>query len=227
MFNNAGPSLADIAAVTNNNEGFGDSNGWWVLIILFAICGGWNNGNGGFGGRNSGGVTDGYVLASDFANVQRQIENVNNGICSLGYDQLSQMNGINTNIMQNANALSTQLANCCCENREAIAQLRYDLATDTCALKTSINDMGQAIMLNDNQNYRQLHDEIVQIKMEAKDNTIAQQAAMINALQQAASTADLKQYINMTINKVPEPSYIVPNPYTGRVNGYNGCGTSC
>ena len=44
---NATPSLADIAAVTDgnrNNDGFGNGNGWWVLIILFAIFGGWGNG---------------------------------------------------------------------------------------------------------------------------------------------------------------------------------------
>ena len=41
MFNTGtSPSLADIAAVTGgnrNNDGWGDGNGWWVLIILFAI----------------------------------------------------------------------------------------------------------------------------------------------------------------------------------------------
>lgn len=48
--NASGPSLADIAAVTDgnrNNSGWGDGNGWWVLIILFALFG-WG-GNGGFG----------------------------------------------------------------------------------------------------------------------------------------------------------------------------------
>lgn len=42
MFNSNGPSLADIAAVTGNrnNDGFGEGNGWWILIILFAIFGG-------------------------------------------------------------------------------------------------------------------------------------------------------------------------------------------
>jgi hypothetical protein len=47
MFNTgAMPSLADIAAVTGNKNdgGWGDGNGWWVLIILFAIFGGWGNG---------------------------------------------------------------------------------------------------------------------------------------------------------------------------------------
>lgn len=41
MFNSSMPSLSDIAAVTNN-DGFGGNNGWWILIILFAIFGGCN-----------------------------------------------------------------------------------------------------------------------------------------------------------------------------------------
>lgn len=50
MFNmGSAPSLADIAAVTKdgNGDGWGNGNGWWVLIILFAIFGGWGNGWGG------------------------------------------------------------------------------------------------------------------------------------------------------------------------------------
>ena len=41
MFSNS-PSIADIAAVTDGNRnsgGWGDGNGWWVLIILFALFG--------------------------------------------------------------------------------------------------------------------------------------------------------------------------------------------
>lgn len=42
MFNSS-PSLADIAAVTggNRNDGAWGDGGWWVLIILFALFGGW------------------------------------------------------------------------------------------------------------------------------------------------------------------------------------------
>lgn len=53
MFNgNNIPSLSDIAAVTKNSDnGWGDGNGWWILIILFALFGwggnGWGNNGGG------------------------------------------------------------------------------------------------------------------------------------------------------------------------------------
>lgn len=60
MFNmGSAPSLSDIAAVTKdgNGDGWGNGNGWWVLIILFAIFGGWGNGWGGQGRNGEGCAT--------------------------------------------------------------------------------------------------------------------------------------------------------------------------
>lgn len=62
MFNmGSAPSLSDIAAVTKdgNGDGWGNGNGWWVLIILFAIFGGWGNGWGGQGRNGEGCATNG------------------------------------------------------------------------------------------------------------------------------------------------------------------------
>lgn len=199
MFNSNSPSLADIAAVTNN-DGFGGNNGWWVLIILFALFGGWGN-NGGF--YNGGaGAAENYTLASDFATLQRQIDSttsdiksqgvaIGNGISSLGYDQLSQFNGINSNISN----LGFQLQQCCCDNKAAIADLKYDAATNTCAITTAISNAAQQIMQNDNANYRSLHDENVAMQMAAKDDKIAALTAQINALNLAASQQAQNAYL--------------------------------
>ena len=200
MFNNSTPSLADIAAVTNNNDGIGGNNGWWVLIILFALFGGW--GNGGYAGAGGAGANMNYVLSSDFATLQRQLsdgfgategklDSISNGICSLGYDQLNQMNGINTNIAN----LGYQLQQCCCENKQAIAQVRYDMATNACATQNAINQAAQQIIQNDNANYRQLHDENIAIQMAAKDDKIAALTAQINALSLAASQQAQNAYL--------------------------------
>jgi len=209
MMNTTMPSLADIAAVTGNNNDFGGNNGWWVLILLFAIFGGW--GNGGYAG--AGGANANYVLASDFATIQRQLsdgfgstenklDSVNNGICSLGYDQLNQMNGINTNIAAATNsltaqmtALGTQLQQCCCDNRAEIAQVRYDMATQNCATQRAIADAAQQIIANDNANYRQLHDENIALQMAAKDDKIAALTAQINQLSLAASQQAQNAYL--------------------------------
>lgn len=232
MFNGNAPSLSDIAAVTNGNDSFGGNNGWWILIILFAIFGGWGNGwaNSGYGGAGAAGAANNYVLASDFATLQRQIDSTTadikqgvnglaNGLSSLGYDQLNQMNGINSNIAN----LGFQLQQCCCDNKSQIAQVRYDMATDTCAITNAINQAAQNIMQNDNANYRQLHDENVAIQMAAKDAQIAEQAARINALNLESSQQAQNQYLISQLKMCPVPAFTVPNPYVS-TSCCNGCG---
>lgn len=142
MFGNEGLSVADIAAVTkDNNDGFGGNNGWWLLIILFALFG-WGGNGYGWGGNagrvaeSNTSVYEGYVLGNDFSQLSRQLsdstamterklDGINNGICSLGYDQLAQMNGINSNIMSVGNAIQTQLADCCCKTQQNIKDTQY------------------------------------------------------------------------------------------------------
>lgn len=212
MMNGTMPSLADIAAVTNNNDNFGGNNGWWVIILLFAIFGGWGNAGYAYGGGGAGAGAN-YVLSSDFATLQRQIDTlgsdlktsnvaIGNGISSLGYDQLSQMNGINNNIAASTNsltaqmtALGSQLQQCCCDNRAEIAQVKYDMATQTCATQRAISDAAQQIIQNDNANYRALHDENVANAMAAKDDRIAALTAQVNALQLAASQSQQNEYL--------------------------------
>lgn len=221
MFNSSNlPSLSDIAAVTGNrnDNGFGDGNGWWVLIILFAIFGGWGNNGWGNGGGDSRPATQGDVQRGfDTQTVVSKLDSISNGLCDGFYAMNSGMlNGFNTlqnsiqqgNFglqnaiqqntvanMQNTNAIATQLANCCCENREAIAQVRYDMATDTCAITTAINQATQNVMQNCNANYRALHDEITAIQMAAKDEKIAEQASLINALNLSASQSNQNAYL--------------------------------
>lgn len=260
------PSLADIAAVTRNGngngDGFGGNNGWWVLIILFALFGGWGRNNDGYGnnGSSNGGgnatMIYPYPVAGGFggygggasayytdAAIQRGFDNqavinklngLENGVCSLGYDQLAQMNNLGTNIMQtgfntitainnasvasmqNANALSTQIAQCCCDNREAIAQVRYDNSMNTCNIENAISNGVRDIIQNDNCNYRQIHDELVAIQMATKDDTIAaltNRNAELNSIINSQNTAN---YIVDQIKPRVVPSFNVPNP--------NGCG---
>ena len=231
MFNSNMPSLSDIAAVTGNRNdgGWGDGNGWWVLIILFAIFGGWG-GNNGWGNNGNGGYA---ATAATQADIQRgfdtsavinKLNGLENGLCDGFYAMnTAVMSGTNTlqnaiqqastaNLqntytlqnaiqqdtvanMQNTNSISRQLADCCCENRAAIAQVRYDNATNTCAITTAINQLGQTIMQNDNANYRAIHDELVGIQMANKDAKIAELTALNNALNLAASQQAQNAYL--------------------------------
>ena len=150
MFNqgNGCYSLSDIAAATGRNNGgmFGDEGGaWWIIILfLFAFAGGWGNNGYGYGsgncGQNATSVYEGYVLNNDmsmisrqmsdgFSSQERKLDSISNGICSLGYNQLDQINGINTNIMGVGNAIQTQLTDCCCKTQTNIGDVKYAIGS--------------------------------------------------------------------------------------------------
>lgn len=234
MFNNEGYSLADIAAATGKNNGdgmWGDGGSWWIIILFLFIFAGWNgNGNGVFGGGGStgSGITDGYILTSDFATVERKLDDVNNGICSLGYDQLGQMNGINQNIFNQGTAitagitaLGNQLQSCCCdmryENASKFADLNYRLAEQSCQTRQTIADSTASLIANQDANTRSILDFLTQDK-------IASLQAENQSLKFAASQAAQNNYLIQTLQPAPQPAYVVPNPYAAY--GY-GCGCTC
>ena len=244
-----GYSLADIAAATGNNksnDGFGGDNWAWV-IVLFLIFGWGRNGNG-FGGGN-GSVADNYVLASDFATLQRQLSDsfsnltaqsryIQNGICdgfyAMNTSLLNGFAGTNNAIMTNGyetrnaiNNVSSQLASCCCDIREGIQGINYNLATNTCALQNTMNMNTRDIVDTVNANYRALHDEIVANRIEDKNAQIQAQQNEINALRLSASQAKQNAYLINELKPCPSPSYIVPNPnccYNYQVTSGCGCG---
>ena len=159
MFNSSnGYSLADIAAATGRNEnGFMNGDGaWWIIILfLFAFCGwgGYGYGAGGFGGfGGQGGATsvyEGYVLSNDmnmlsrqvsdgFNSQERKLDTISNGICSLGYDQLAQINGINTNIMSGVNTLQAAIKDCCCQTQQNINDTQYLIGSNAAEISRGV-----------------------------------------------------------------------------------------
>ena len=103
-------SLADLAAATGGNrnggDGFGDGNGAWWLLVLFALLGGFgNNGRGGYGGGYGGG--GGFAGGNELYPWMAQQQNVNDGF----RDQMIQTNI--QGIQQQTQNLATQLCNCC------------------------------------------------------------------------------------------------------------------
>lgn len=235
--------VPSVVTTTNGNGCYGNNgmfgNDWaWIVILLIFGWGANGNGFGGFGG--GAGANMNYVLSSDFATLQRQIDSsrastetkldsIANGICSLGYDQLAQMNGINTNIMQNGyetrlavNGLSSQLANCCCDLRAGQKDILYGISTQTNALQNALCQSTRDIVENQNANYRALHDEIVANKIEAKNERIAELTAMNSDLRLKASQEAQNTYLINQLKPCPIPSYNVPNPFCCNTNNC-GC----
>ena len=176
----------------------------------------------GFAGVNAT-VNSGFANAETSANA-RQMANMN------------QMFGAQTAMMQGFNGLQSQFADCCCENRLGIADLRYTIATENCADRTAINDGVRDILANQNAGIQRILDTMCQDKIDAKNERIADlerqltmanlaasqgaQTAAILANNEAQTTA-LEQYLA----PVPRPAYVVPNPNCcGQNYGTCGCG---
>lgn len=243
MFAGNGISLADIAAVSGNRngDGFGDGNGWWVLIILFALFGGWGNG-GYLGGGNSatqGALTRGDLcMDMNFQELQNGVRNIsdtvnvgfanlNSAFCQQSYETQSLINAMNITNLQTANTLQSLINQCCCELKSLFAQAEYNRATDTCSIKQAIQDATRDIIANDNANYRQLHDEQIALQMQQKD-------AQIAALQGALGKCDTQNIVNAAvvsavnqIRPTPTPAWVVPNPYANYNYGYGWNNGNC
>lgn len=239
---------------SNNNGGFGNNGDWsaWIIIFLIFALGGWGNNNG--FGRNNGSVADNYVLASDFATIQRQLSDgfgdltaqsryIQNGLCdgfyAMNTSLLNGFAGVNNSIMTNGyetrNAIqgvSSQLANCCCSLEKGQMETNYLNAQNTCALQNTMNMNTRDIVDTVNANYRALHDEIVANRIEDKNAQITAQQNEINALRLSASQAKQNAYLLSELKPCPQPSYVVngPTPVNFPTNccntfsGFNNCG---
>lgn len=256
-YGDSGLSASDVALLSGNNgrntDGFGGDGSWaWVLIFLIFAFGGWGNrgfGNGFGGGSGTGSVSDNYVLATDFATVERKLDSISNGICDSTFalnntvvngfsgvqNALCQgFNGLNVAYLQGTNSLSSQLANCCCDLRAELANgfctvgrgidgINYNSAMNTNAIQQTLCSNTRDIIENQNANYRALHDEIVANRIEDKNAQIAAQQNEINALRLAASQERQNAYLINELKPCPIPSYQVANPYCC----YNPCGCGC
>mgnify|MGYP006968328729 FL=1 len=209
-----------------NGFGFGGDGAWFLIILfLFAFCGWGGNGWGNNG--NSGGVVDGYVLASDFSNIERKMDLINGGLCDgfyavnntlltgFGNAELSRANQ-QAALMQQLSAMQMQAANCCCENRAAIAQVRYDMATQACDTRNTVQNATRDIVENQNANSRAILDFLTNSKM--RDLESANQE-----LRLAASQAAQNNYLISQLRPTPIPAYASCNPWAGSYTGCSGC----
>ncbi len=236
-----------VAPANNYGGGMGMWGDNWIWIIVLFLFGWGRNGWGGNGNGN-GGVMDGYILTSDFANIERKLDGVNNGICDGFYAMNTGMlNGFagvtqavtsgfsaaelarcnqQAALMQQLTAMQMQNQECCCENRAAIAQVRYDMATQACDTRNTVSTAARDIIDNQNQNSRAILDFLTQSKL--RDLESANQELRLQA-SQAAQTSDIRNYVSGQLayyNPRPVPSFAVPAPYQyAGCNSQYACGT--
>ena len=186
------------------------------------------------------GLCDGFysqnnAISNGFAGVQYAMNNgfagVDNAICQLGYNMQSGFNQNNVAMTQAQSAIQAQLADCCCRTQNGFKDVEYAMATDTCSIENTIQNVGRDIIENANNNARMLYDFAVQSKIDAKDEKIACLTAKNQELNTAALVSNQTTYLVNTLNPQARPAYIVANPngcISPYYNGYNnGCGCSC
>lgn len=231
------PTMPVVPGGGGGYGGFGDGNGWWIILFFLVLFGGW--GGNGFGG-NRGGVSDGYVLTSDFANIERKLDGINNGICDSTFalnnsikDGFSAAELARCNaqmaFMQQLNALQAQIASCCCDTREAIQGVNYTIATQGCDTRNLVQNTTRDIIDAMNAGFRGIDQRMTAQELAAKDAQIRAQDQRLFLAELRASqetqTNGLRGYIDGQFayyNPRPVPSFPVQPPY--QYGGCGGCG---
>ena len=182
-----------------------------------------------------GGVQN--ALCSGFAGVNATVNGAQNALAQQLYtNQIADLE--RSFAAQTANTagltgLQAQLAQCCCDNRAATADLKYTVATEACADRAAVSNALRDVLTANTASTQRILDQLCADKIEAKNDTIAQlrqellfargqasqdvQTAAIQAGQRALAN-EVEQYVLPT----PRPAYIVQNP--NYCVGYTGCG---
>ena len=225
-----------------NNGIFGNDWAWIVILLLFGYGGRGFGGFGGFGGGFGGGCgspcatqadvraavdqqtliskldQQTYGLADSTYAINNTINSnfrgVDNAICTLGY-----------NVQSGFNSLGHQISDCCCATQRAIDSVKYENATNTCAIQNTIQNTTRDVIENANANSRAILDALNANyirTLEQENNSLrlsASQSAQ-NAVLMAAMDANKAEILRRTGAECPTAAYIVqpPQPVTFPTN---------
>ena len=220
------------ACGNNTNNGWNDWS--WIigLALVGGLFGGWGNGGFGFGGNRGGygfnGVGENYVLATDFATIERKLDGVNNGLCDGFYAQNTNMlNGfasVQQTLCQGFNGIersiadtNSNLANAICtlgyQNQAGFNALSTQLAQCCCDTRAAIADVKYAnerntcdIIRAGQDNTRAILDYLTTEKISALQAENSGLKAQISNDRQSA------YIIDALAPKCPQPAYVVQPP---------------
>ena len=170
------------------------------------------------------------ALANGFAGVEqganaRQIANMQTAFAG------------QTAMAQGFSNVQAQLANCCCENRAGIADLKYTVATENCADRAALSDGIRDVIASQTASTQRILDQLCADRIDAKNDTIAQlRQELLYARGQASQdvqtarilagqTAEVDALYNR-LNECP----VGTTPVYGRTPIFtcnNGCGCGC
>ena len=260
----------------NNNGGFFGNNGGFqdiiALIVIAAIFGNGNFGFGGWGNNNNQSSTEREMIMSaiqrngvdlsqlasslncSVGKLDNAIGQVASQICSLtGQVGMSSQQIINS-IQAGNSTLSSQLASCCCDIKQAVAEsnyltergfcntnqtlakgfsdLGYATRDQTCSIEKAIADSTQQILAGQAAiEKRELQREIAALQDEKQTYRLGNMiAAATNPI--AAEIESIKCRLPKTEVIPAQPEYVAVNrsinvgyaPYCGGYNAFGGFG---
>lgn len=244
------------------NGGWGNGFGGGMDGGLYPWLNNSQNINGGFrdqmlnttvhGIQNS--ITSGFgdvqtSLCGGFAGVNASINGAANSLSQqMNANQIADLErsfAAQTASTQGMTALQSQLAQCCCDNRMASADLKYTIATEACADRSALAEGIRDVMENCNRNNQAVLDKLCALELDGVKNQLAQaqrenlslQNAVNMATMQASQTAQTAQIlagqaaeIDGVYNRLkscPVPSMPVYGNqpiFTCGGNNFGGCG---
>ena len=168
MFN-SGYSLADIAAATGgnrSNDGFGDGNGWWI-ILLFLMFGINGRGWGGLGGNSGnscgcGGSTvrEEIAYGFDMNGLENSVRGIQQGLCdgfyAMNTGMLNGFSGVQSTLCQGFAGVNQAITNSTIADMQnantlenAVQAVGTQLASCCCDIRSDLSkgfcDLGYAL----------------------------------------------------------------------------------
>ena len=218
--------------------GFGGGDSWaWIIILLLCCGGGFGNGFGNGGdfpwilngqqGVNNN-VSSGFrdaALSDGITSVRDGLSGITNQLCN-GFNGIEiganarQMADMQTAFnMQTAmntgfNGVTSQLAQCCCDNRLATCQTQNIVQNEGAATRLAIQQQTQAIL---DKMCQQEIDNLKAQNLALQNQVNMQNLAASQAMQTQALIADNTAQTQYIVNRVapyPIPAYVVANPVT-------------
>jgi hypothetical protein len=197
--------------------GFGDGNGGWWILLLFILLGNgaWGNGFGGFGGggdlypwmNQSNQISDGFrdqMLNDNITSIRDGVYGINNQLCTGFAGVNATVNGAQNALaqqlytnqiadMQQNFALQSQLAQCCCDNRAATADLKYVVATENCADRTAAAQNTRDIIDSQTRGTQAIIDKLCALELQGVRTQLEQAQRENVGLQNQLNMAALRE----------------------------------
>lgn len=212
MENGNGTPMYMPVAPAGYGGGFGNAgfDGWWIiLLLLFAGGGMWGNGFGGNGGFMNADIQRGFDQSAVMTGVSGIQNTLTSGFGDLQTALCGGFAGVNSNIangfaqaeigenarqmanMQQMFNLSSQLSQCCCDNRLATCQTQNIVQNEGAATRLAIQQQTQAIL-----------DKMCQDDIDRKNEKILDLQNQVNlqtlAASQTAQTATILAALTTT-----------------------------